>query len=135
MALWDEVKANIVEWYTTAAERTEELARLGIRTYDRFGISRDIERQFAELGSHVHRILAVEGGEDVAQDESVQRILSRIRQLEQELRRKQDEIDELRGRRPAAAGAHGSGAETSEAAAGAGSEAHDPGREGPPQAD
>jgi hypothetical protein len=95
MPLWDQVKSNIVEWYESAADKTEELAKIGVRRYDKFGISRDIERQFTELGSLVYNGMR-EGRSDWAGDATVNAIVERIGRLEEELRRKEEEIESIR---------------------------------------
>jgi len=91
MALFDEVKKNLIEWYTVTTEKTNELARVSTRKYDKFGISRDIERQFGELGSLVFNGLK-EGRDDVLSDQAVGVLFERIKGLEEELRRKDEEI-------------------------------------------
>ena len=95
MPLWDEVKANLVEWYTVASDKTGELAKVGVRKYDKFGISRDVERQFSELGSFVYNALD-EGREDFLQDPTLLAIVERVKVLEEELRRKEEEISTIR---------------------------------------
>ena len=105
MTLWDEVKQNAVEAYTTAAERTDQLARLGMRAYDKFSISRDIERQFAELGSRVHELLEAGEGTSIPEDEQVAACQRRIGELELELYATKQEMEDLRHARAAEASA------------------------------
>ena len=95
MALWDDVKRNMVDWYGVAAEKTNELAKVGVRRYDIFGISRDIERQFSEMGSLVYNGLN-EGRTDFAEDEALLGLAERVRTLEAELKAKEIEIEEIR---------------------------------------
>jgi hypothetical protein len=95
MPLWDQVKSNLVEWYTAAADKTEELAKIGVRRYDKFGISRDIERQFTELGSFVYTALT-EGRGDFAADPTLLAIVERIKVLEQDLAAKESEIEDIK---------------------------------------
>ncbi len=95
MPLWEQVKRNLVEWYTIAADKTEEVAKVGVRRYDRFGISRDIERQFAELGSLVYEALSA-GRRDVLEDPALRAIVERVGRLERELAEKEREIDDIR---------------------------------------
>jgi hypothetical protein len=102
MALWDDVKKNMGDWYTVAAEKTNELAKVGVRRYDIFGISRDIERQFSEMGNRVYVALG-EGRTDFADDLILQGLVERVRTLEAELKAKQDEIEEIRSQDHAAA--------------------------------
>ena len=113
MSLFDDVKNNLVEWYSVTSEKTSEVARVTSRRYDKFGISRDIERQFSELGSLVYNGLAA-GREDLLADEGVQILVGRISELETELRTKNAEIERIKreyaGRKAEAAAAGGASA-------------------------
>jgi hypothetical protein len=100
MSTWSEVKSSLESFYNQAARRTDRLARLGLRAYDRYGIHKDLDRQFAALGALTHSILS-EGGAVVG-DPRVQAALERIAQLQDELRLTQAEMEDLR--RQAAAG-------------------------------
>ena len=64
MSMWDEVKKNLTEWYSVTSDKTSEVARITSLRYDKFGISRDIERQLSELGNIVYTGLK-EGREDL----------------------------------------------------------------------
>lgn len=95
MSLWDDVKQNLSEWYTVAADKTSEVAKVQARRYDKFGLSRDVERQFSELGSLVYNGLQA-GREGILQDPALATVVERIRGLEEELRRKDEEIARIR---------------------------------------
>ncbi len=111
MSLFDEVKKNLIEWYTVTSEKTSEVARITSRRYDKFGISRDIERQFGELGSLVHSGLKEGRGGEILADQAVLDLVQRIDDLESELRAKDQEIasikEEYRERKASAAAAGG----------------------------
>ena len=94
MSLFDDVKKNLTEWYTVSSDKTAEVARITTRRYDKFGISRDIERQFGELGSLIYNGLKEERQELLA-DPAVRALLERIKGLEDELRLKNEEIDRI----------------------------------------
>lgn len=94
MSLFDDVKKNLMEWYNVSSEKTTEVARISTRRYDKFGISRDIERQFGELGSLIYNGLKEERQELLA-DPAVRAMLERIKGLEDELRLKNEEIDKI----------------------------------------
>jgi hypothetical protein len=131
MTLWDDVKSNLTEWYGVAADKTGELAKVGLRRYDIFGLSRDIERQFSEIGSLVYNALG-EGRRDVLDDPALLALVDRVRELEQDLQAKEREIAEIRtaaGQRQAARSATAETAAAAEAEAGAetGSESPPPG--------
>ncbi len=95
MSIMDRVKKNLREWYTLAADRTGEMAKISVRMYDKYGISREIERQLSELGSHVYH--AVEQGRtEFADDQELAAFIERIQGLEQDLEAKVEEIEEIR---------------------------------------
>lgn len=120
MSLWDDVKKNLVSLYGTAAEKTNELAKVGSRRYDIFGLSREIERQFSEIGSHVYDALQA-GRTDLAEDEVLQGLVAQVRKLEGELAAKKEEIESIRAEARAAAAAGGA------AGTGFAADAEDPG--------
>jgi len=96
MSLWDQVRANMSDWYAVAADKTEEMARIGVRKYDKFTISRDIERGFTDLGSHVYASVR-EGRTEFAHDVAVHDAVERLRALELQLEQKEREIAAIRG--------------------------------------
>lgn len=106
MALWDEVKSNLVEWYSVTSDKTVEAARIGSRRWDKFGISRDIERQFSELGSLIY-VSMKEDDSAVLESEAVLEVIKRIEILEEELTTKGEEIDGIRAEYARAASAGG----------------------------
>ncbi len=113
MSLWDDVKKNVVELYAVTSEKTTEIAKVSSRRWDKFGISRDIERQFGELGNLVYTGLQ-EGRDNILEDEAVAVLMARIGSLEQELKLKEEEIarihKEHRERKAAEAAAGGTAA-------------------------
>lgn len=128
MTLWDDVKANLTEWYGVAADKTGELAKVGMRRYDIFGLSRDIERHFSEIGSLVYTALG-EGRRDVLEDPVLLSVVDKIRELEQDLQAKEQEISEIKAdteQRQAERAAAAQAAPAAEAETGAGAEAPDP---------
>lgn len=95
MTLWDDVKSNLTEWYGVAADKTGDLAKVGLRRYDIFGLSRDIERQFSEIGSLVYNALG-EDRRDVLDDPVLLSLVDKVRELEQDLQGKEHEISEIK---------------------------------------
>jgi|GEM_PF-1569966 len=95
MSLWEDVKSNLMELYSVTSDKTSELARTGSRRWDKFGISRDIERQFSELGNLVYTGLQ-DGESDILEQDAVKSLVVRIGELEEELRLKTEEIDNLK---------------------------------------
>ncbi|MGD9547039.1 MAG: hypothetical protein AB7V45_05730 [Candidatus Krumholzibacteriia bacterium] len=95
MSLWDDVKKNLLDWYAATSDKTVEVTRVTSLKYDKFGISRDIERQFSELGNVVYTGLK-EGRDGLLEEEAVRALMGRIEVLEQELAAKAEEIEAVR---------------------------------------
>jgi hypothetical protein len=118
LSIWDEAKKNLVDWYSVTADKTTELAKVTSRRYDKYGLSRDIERQFSELGSLVYNGLR-EGTEGILEAPEVEALMERIVALEKALRAKDEEIESIkrdhaaRKARAAQAGGEDAGAEDS----------------------
>lgn len=96
--LWNRVKKNLVEWYDTAYDKTDELARIGKKKIEVAGLNRAIEKHLAELGGRLYDLVAEQGhrGNRTADDEQVQRIVSEVRELELQLKEKEAEIEKIR---------------------------------------
>ncbi|HSG27739.1 MAG TPA: hypothetical protein VLA34_04600 [Candidatus Krumholzibacterium sp.] len=96
--LWDKVKKNLVDWYDTAYEKTDELARVGKKKIEVAGVNRAIEKHLSELGGRVYDLITVQGhrGNKTADDEDVARIVDEIRDLEQQLKLKEEEIEKIK---------------------------------------
>ena len=94
MSLFDDVKRNLGEWYALTTEKTSEVARVTTRRYDKFGISRDIERQFGELGSLIYNGLKADRP-DLLDDDGVKALVERISGLETELGAKDVELESI----------------------------------------
>jgi hypothetical protein len=98
MSIMDQVKTNLREWYALAADRTGDMAKISVRMYDKYGISREIERQLSELGSYVYHAVQ-EGRTDFAGDTGFQAAFDRIKGLEGDLEAKMEEIEEIKRQR------------------------------------
>jgi len=95
--LWDRVKKNLVDWYGTAYEKTDELARVGKKKIEITGVNRAIERHLSELGGRVYDMIVEQGKSGViAKDKRVKEIVEEVRGLEEELKKKEEEIEEIR---------------------------------------
>jgi hypothetical protein len=98
MSIMDQVKLHLREWYSLATDRTGEMAKISVRMYDKYGISREIERQLSELGSYVYHEQA-QGRVDFAEDATFQAAIERIQALEHDLTAKIEEIELIRQQR------------------------------------
>jgi gas vesicle protein len=96
--LWNRVKKNLVEWYETAYDKTDEMARIGKRKVEITGLNRSIEKHFSEMGGRIYDLIVEQGhrGNRTADDDVVQRLVAEVKELEKDLRRKEEEIETIR---------------------------------------
>lgn len=96
--LWNRVRNNLVEWYGSAYEKTDELARISKKRIEMVGLNRSIEKHLAELGGRVYDILKSPGKNTVVRDTDVRNLVEKIESLEEELKLKEGEIETIKER-------------------------------------
>jgi hypothetical protein len=96
--LWSKVKMNLVEWYETAYDKTDELARIGKKKVEITGLNRSIEKHFSEMGGRVYDLVVEQGhrGNKTADDVVVQQHVAEVRELEKRLKEKEEEIESIK---------------------------------------
>ena len=96
--LWNKVKKNLVEWYETAYDKTDELARIGKKKVEITGLNRSIEKHFSEMGGRVYDLIVEQGhrGNRTADDDVVQRLIAEVKELESRLQQKEEEIESIK---------------------------------------
>lgn len=119
--LWDSIKKSFKDGAkiakdgaTIAAEKAEELGKRSKLMLDISNIKRRIEKHFTELGGKVYHGMQEENITDFAGREDVAGLVQAIKELDDELNQKQQELDAV-GRQeeePAAGPAPETGVET-----------------------
>ena len=96
--LWNKVKKNLVEWYETACDKTDEMARIGKKKVEITGLNRSIEKHFSEMGGRIYDLIVEQGhrGNRTADDDVVQRLVAEVKELESRLRQKEEEIESIK---------------------------------------
>lgn len=94
--LWDDVKKSLKEWGTIAADKAEELTKVGRIRLDILSIKRDIEKNFTELGGKVYHLVAEENQTRIAGNDEVKKIVNRILNLEEELNKKKELLESVK---------------------------------------
>ena len=96
--LWDRVKKNLVDWYGTAYDKTDELARIGKKKIEVAGVNRAIEKHLAELGGRVYDLVTEKGhkGNKTVDDEIIKRLVDEVRDFEDQLKLKEEEIESIK---------------------------------------
>jgi gas vesicle protein len=121
---WEDVRKSINEFFTVAADKTDEFIKVGKRKISIVEIKRNITSHYAELGGRVYHLIRQGESAGIGSDSEVESLVSRIQKLEDELKAKEIEIEQIRlaseraeRKQEAAAGpaAHGSGESTPEA--------------------
>jgi hypothetical protein len=97
---WEEVRTSIQEFFSSAAEKTDEFIKVGKRKLSMAEIKRNITGQYAELGGRVYHLARQGEAGMVESDEEVELLVSRIHKLEDELKAKEMEIEEIKMRAP-----------------------------------
>ncbi len=77
-------------------DKTEEYGKIGKLKVDIFGIKRNIEKQFTELGGRTFEILTGDGPKTVSKDDEVKQIVEEIQNLEEQLKQKEAEIEKVK---------------------------------------
>lgn len=97
-SLWNKVRKNLVEWYETAYDKTDEVARIGKKKIEITGLNRSIEKEMAQLGGEVYHLISVEGhrGNRTADNEKVRILVEKISDLEDKLKLKEEEIQTIK---------------------------------------
>jgi hypothetical protein len=95
-SLWDRVTQSLKEGFLTAAEKTEELAKVGKGKLDLMAIRHKISHTFAELGGKVYHLVTVEKTTAIAGNKEVKALVQRVKALEKQLKGKEAEIQRMR---------------------------------------
>ena len=93
---WDEVRKSIHEFFSAAAEKTDEFIKVGKRKLSIAEIRRNMASHYAELGGRVYHLIRQGQAEGIGSDGEVESLVSRIQKLENELKAKEIEIEEIR---------------------------------------
>jgi len=93
--LWEKIKKSVMDGVATAAEKTEEYTKMGKLKLDVLAVKHKISRNFAELGGLIYDAVREDKGEDVLSSSEVKAILERLNELDEELAKKENILDEM----------------------------------------
>ncbi len=99
MSLWQSLKQEldgpmgvVRKGLTDALDMAEDLTRKGRAKLDIQTLKSELRTQFTELGGQVHQLAVEDGITDVLSDETVKTILGRIKELQQKIQQKEEEL-------------------------------------------
>jgi len=96
MGFWDDLTNLLKKGISTVAKKTDEYTKIGKIKVDIIGIKRDIDKKFNELGGKTYQLIVEENNSKVAANEEVKAIIETVKQLNQQLQEKKDELDRVR---------------------------------------
>ena len=95
-SLWERIRKGVTEFYASAAEKTDELAKVGVRKLDIVGVRRNVGHEMADLGGRVYHMIVEENNNDIAQDPEVKQHIDSVKRLEVFLKEKEQEIEGIK---------------------------------------
>jgi len=95
-SLWENIRKGVTEFYASAAEKTDELAKVGVRRLDIVGVRRNIAHEMADLGGRVYHMIVEEKNTGIADDPEVKQHIDSVKRLEVFLQEKEKEIESIK---------------------------------------
>ncbi len=93
---WDDLVKTVREGVDTVVEKTEELTKIGKIKVEIINIKRHVDKNFAELGGNVYHMIVEDDETQIAGNTDVKSIVERIRTLEQDLDRKNEQLEQVK---------------------------------------
>jgi len=96
MSFWDDLVNMFKKGVSTVAKKTDEYTRIGKIKVDIIGIKRDIDKKFNELGGKTYQLIVEQNDTKVATNEAVKLIIDDVKNLNQKLEEKKEELERVR---------------------------------------
>ena len=90
--LFEDIRDGIRDGIELFVDKTEEYTKIGKLKVDILGIKRNIEKLFSELGGRTYELLSNDEKSDVAADSEVERLVQNLKEQEEKLDAKKNEI-------------------------------------------
>ncbi len=94
--LWKQIKKSVLEGASYAAEKTEELTKLGKAKIDILNTKRKISVKFSELGSITYEAFKEKTVDKEMKSERVKPLIEALKKLESQLEAKVKQYEELK---------------------------------------
>ena len=94
--LWEKIRKSVVEGVTIAAEKTEELTKLGKAKIEILNSKRKISAKFTELGSILYDAIKDGNTVEVIKSGKVEELVNAIKEFESELESKEQKFEEMK---------------------------------------
>ena len=93
--LWTQIKKSVIEGASYAAEKTEELTKLGKAKIDILNTKRKISAKFSELGGITYEAIKEKTVDKEIKSDRVKSLIEALEKLESELEAKEKQYEEL----------------------------------------
>ena len=91
-SLFEDIRDGIRDGIELVVDKTEEYSKIGKLKVEMLAVKRNIEKTFAELGGRTYELLSGEKKKTVASDAEVKRLIEELKDLEESLDAKKNEI-------------------------------------------
>lgn len=96
MGFWEDLTSMFKKGVTVVAQKTDEYTKIGKIKVDIIAIKRDIDKRNTDLGRKVYQIIVDENSSKVATNEEVKAIIEKIKEQNEKLALKKDELETVR---------------------------------------
>lgn len=96
MSFWDDLVNFFKKGVSTVAKKTDEYTKIGKIKVDIIGIKREVDKKLSDLGGRTYQLIVEENNTKIASNEDVKTILDNIKDLNQKLDDKKDELQQVR---------------------------------------
>jgi hypothetical protein len=95
-SIWDDLKKSVKDGLSVAAAKTEEYTKIGKAKLDLMNLNKSLNAAYRELGVTAFNLTTEGAKGDFSRDHKVQELTGQIQKLQQEIRDKEKEIEEIR---------------------------------------
>ena len=96
MGFWEDFTSMFKKGVSVVAKKTDEYTKIGKIKVDIIAIKREIDKNFTQLGSKVYKLVVEENSTKIASDDEVKVISNSIKELNDKLDAKKQELDTVR---------------------------------------
>jgi len=89
--LWDKIKKNLVDSFSIAIDKTEELTSVGRLKLEILQLEHRLDEKFAQLGKYIYQKMS-ENPEDILSDSRLKELRKEVKELETQLNEKEKEL-------------------------------------------
>lgn len=87
--LWEKIRKSVIDGVQAAAEKTEELTKLGKIKIEILNIKRKISKNFTELGGITYEAIKESTTKEELKSDKVNAIIEKLKELDSELEAKE----------------------------------------------